>query len=111
MHFFFLQVIHKAQTVLQNNAKFEAELIHLREELSEAQATKAKLESEKKYLVCRLQAALLENHKVGRAAEKAGLNVEAVVSSGGGDSAGSADEDKVCKDILRRLTDEMSLIR
>ncbi len=98
------QVIHKAQTVLQNNAKFEAELIHLREELSESQATKAKLESEKKYLVCRLQAALLESHKMGRAAEKAGLDLQ-------GQGAVTVDEDEVCKDILRRLRDEMSLIR
>ncbi len=60
----FAQAIHKAQTVFQANAKQEAELLHLREELAEAKATEDKLEAEKKYLVCRLQTALLENHKL-----------------------------------------------
>jgi hypothetical protein len=35
----------------QTNAKLEAELVHLREELSVAQATLSKTESEKKYLI------------------------------------------------------------
>ena len=112
----FAQVIHKAQTVLQNNAKFEAELIHLREELCEARATRAKAESEKKYLVCRLQAALLETHKLGKLAEKAGVDVEglrgAAAAAGAEERGGGGPEgDRVCRDILRRLADEMALIK
>ena len=36
---------------IQTNAKLEAELVHLREELSVAHATLSKTESEKKYLI------------------------------------------------------------
>ncbi len=92
-------MVHKAQTVLQNNAKFEAELLHLREELSEAEANRSKLEAEKKYLVCRLQSALLDNHKLSKTS-----NLASGVSS-------DEKDDKVCKDIMRRLSDEMSLIK
>lgn len=36
---FNFQLVHKSQTIFQTNAKLEAELLHLREELSVAQAT------------------------------------------------------------------------
>ncbi|TRY78480.1 hypothetical protein TCAL_17428 [Tigriopus californicus] len=54
----------QSTNIIQQNAKHEAELIHLREELAESKATLAKVESEKKYLVCKLQSSLLENQKL-----------------------------------------------
>ena len=59
----FVQSLHKAQTVFENSAKQEAQLVHLREELAETKASLDKVEAEKKYLVCRLQSSLLENHR------------------------------------------------
>lgn len=90
-----LQVVHKAQTIFQNNAKYEAELIHLREEVSETRATLFKLEAEKKYLVCQLQSALLENHKL-RVHPKQRQEVS---------------DDKVCQDIQHKLANEMAAIQ
>ena len=58
------QLTHKSQTIAQSNAKLEAELIHCREEASKAKATAAKAEAEKNYLICCLQSALLENHRL-----------------------------------------------
>ena len=46
----FSQLCHKASVVFQNNAKLEAELLHLREELSSTQATIEQCNKEKLYL-------------------------------------------------------------
>jgi hypothetical protein len=97
----FVQVVHKAQTIFQANAKYEAELLHLREELAESAATLAKLDSEKKYLVCRLQTALLDNHKLRTAPTSP--------SSSGGRAV--TDDDRVCQDIQLKLANEMAVIQ
>lgn len=60
----FSQLSHKATVVFQNNAKLEAELVHLREELANTQATIEKLSREKVYLSSALQSSLAKNHKV-----------------------------------------------
>lgn len=96
----FVQVVHKAQTIFQVNAKYEAELVHLREEHSESKATLAKLDSEKKYLVCRLQSALLDNHKLK---QKASPRRNSSSSS----PRAAAYED----DIQLKLANEMAVIQ
>ncbi|XP_059095115.1 Golgi-associated PDZ and coiled-coil motif-containing protein-like [Tigriopus californicus] len=93
----FVQVLHKAQTIIQQNAKHEAELIHLREELAESKATLAKVESEKKYLVCKLQSSLMENQKL-----------KAPNMSKDRDASG---EEKMCADIQLKLANEMAIIQ
>ena len=85
--------------IFQANAKQEAELLHLREELAEAKATAEKLESEKKYLMCRLQTALLENHKL-----RNGPEVEA--PAGHEEKTGR----RLCDTIQVRLANEMAVI-
>ena len=60
----FSQLCHKASVVFQNNAKLEAELLHLREELSSAQATIEQCNKEKLYLAQALQDSLSRNHKI-----------------------------------------------
>lgn len=57
----FVQLVHKAQTIFQVNAKLEAELVNVKEDLANFQANVTKLESEKSYLLCLLQSCLLEN--------------------------------------------------
>ena len=57
----FVQLVHKAQTIFQINAKLEAELLNYKEELTEAQKVAKKVETEKSYLLCLLQSMLLEN--------------------------------------------------
>jgi len=96
----FVQVVHKAQTIFQVNAKYEAELLHLREEHSESKATLAKLDSEKKYLVCRLQSALLDNHKLKQKASPRN-------NSSGSSPRSAAYED----DIQLKLANEMAVIQ
>ena len=96
----FVQVVHKAQTIFQVNAKYEAELLHLREEHSESKATLAKLDSEKKYLVCRLQSALLDNHKLKQKASPRN-------NSSGSSPRAAAYED----DIQLKLANEMAVIQ
>jgi len=56
----FSQFAHKSTTVFQTNAKLEAELVHLREELSEANGTKEAAVKEKKHVTVLLQEALLK---------------------------------------------------
>lgn len=89
----FVQLVHKAQSIFQTNAKLEAELVNLREDLSSATVTIAKSESEKKYLVCCLQSSLVENHKLKN-------------SDGGGQS-----EDSLCESIQMRLAEQMASIQ
>ena len=96
----FVQVVHKAQTIFQVKAKYEAELVHLREEHSESKATLAKLDSEKKYLVCRLQSALLDNHKLKQRASPRN-------NSSGSSPGTAAYED----DIQLKLANEMAVIQ
>ena len=96
----FVQVVHKAQTIFQVNAKYEAELVHLREEHSESKATLAKLDSEKKYLVCRLQSALLDNHKLKQKASPRN-------NPSGSSPRTAAYED----DIQLKLANEMAVIQ
>jgi len=97
----FVQVVHKAQTIFQVNAKYEAELVHLREEHSESKATMAKLDSEKKYLVCRLQSALLDNHKLKQ------KQVSRRSNSSGSSPRTAGYED----DIQLKLANEMAVIQ
>ena len=60
----FSQLSHKATVVFQNNAKLEAELVHLREELSATKANIDQVNSEKLYLAKALQDTLSKNHKL-----------------------------------------------
>ena len=60
----FSQLSHKASVVSQNNAKLEAELIHLREETASNRATIEQLNREKAYLSKSLQSSLAKNHKL-----------------------------------------------
>ncbi len=85
----FAQVVHKATAIFQTNAKYDAKLLHLREELSELAATTEKIESEKQFLSCRLQATLLDNHTLKRALEKNHLP-DPTVPTGGDSSASSS---------------------
>lgn len=56
----FAQLTHKAQTVFQNSAKVEAELVNVRAELVEARATRQALEDELHVLLLQLHAAQLQ---------------------------------------------------
>ena len=58
--------------VFQNNAKLEAELVHLREELANTQATIERLNREKVYLSSALQSSLVKNHKLQYPADEEG---------------------------------------
>ena len=60
----FSQLSHKATVVFQNNAKLEAELVHLREELASTKATIERINREKVYLSSALQSSLAKNHKL-----------------------------------------------
>jgi len=60
----FSQLAHKSTVVFQNNAKLEAELLHLREEVTSAKVNVEKLTSEKDYLTTALQTTLVENHNL-----------------------------------------------
>ena len=72
----FSQLSHKATVVFQNNAKLEAELVNLREELANTRATIEKLSREKAYLTSALQSSLSKNHQLQLEAEtKVGTEV------------------------------------
>ncbi len=58
----FVQLVHKAQTIFQINAKLEAENLHLKTELQESQKSLTKVDTEKRYLLCCLQSSMLETH-------------------------------------------------
>eukprot|EP00090_Calanus_glacialis_P015676 TRINITY_DN24716_c0_g1_i1.p1 TRINITY_DN24716_c0_g1~~TRINITY_DN24716_c0_g1_i1.p1 ORF type:complete len:457 (-),score=128.48 TRINITY_DN24716_c0_g1_i1:380-1750(-) len=60
----FSQLAHKSTVVFQNNAKLEAELMHLREEVTSAKTSLEKLTTEKDYLTTVLQSTLADNHKL-----------------------------------------------
>ena len=66
----FSQLSHKATVVFQNNAKLEAELVHLREELANERATTEKMRREKSYLSTALQSSLAKNHQLQYQAEE-----------------------------------------
>lgn len=55
----FAQLSHKAQTIFQNSAKLEAELIHLRAELIESKSKKELLENELHNLLLQLHSSQL----------------------------------------------------
>ncbi|XP_002167025.2 Golgi-associated PDZ and coiled-coil motif-containing protein isoform X1 [Hydra vulgaris] len=61
----FSQLSHKSQTIFENNAKYEAELIGLRTELSEAKATVTILEKEVKNSLLQLHSVQLQLHSKG----------------------------------------------
>lgn len=66
----FAQLCHKAQTIFQNNAKLEAQLLDLREELCEVQANKSILEKELHNQLLQLHAVQLQLHaKTGQTVE------------------------------------------
>jgi len=106
----FVQLTHKSQTIAQSNAKLEAELIHCREEMSKAKATAAKADAEKNYLICCLQSALLENHrlKAVRPEKKATVTANGMAGNG---PAKEDDEDAICSGIQMRLAGEMAAIQ
>lgn len=56
----FAQLSHKAQTVFQNSAKIEAELVNVRAELVEARATRQALEDELHVLLLQFHASQLQ---------------------------------------------------
>jgi len=67
----FSQFAHKSTTVFQTNAKLEAELVHLREELAEARGLREVAEKERQEAVRLLQEALRKaaDNERGREAE------------------------------------------
>merc|ERR1719464_1877617 len=76
----FSQLSHKASVVFQNNAKLEAELIHLREETASNRATIEQISKEKAYLSKALQSSLAKNHKLTHPTEEASEASEEVPS-------------------------------
>jgi len=60
----FSQLAHKSTVVFQNNAKLEAELMHLREEVTSAKISLEKFTADKDYLTTVLQSTLADNHKL-----------------------------------------------
>ena len=60
----FSQLAHKATVVFQNNAKLEAELVHLRAELGRTRELAGQLQRDKQYLTRTLQASLAANHRL-----------------------------------------------
>ncbi|XP_059471386.1 Golgi-associated PDZ and coiled-coil motif-containing protein-like [Neocloeon triangulifer] len=58
----FAQLTHKAQTIFQNSAKVEAELVHLRTELAQAKVKNSTLESELHRTLLQLHAKQLHRH-------------------------------------------------
>ncbi|EDO46649.1 predicted protein [Nematostella vectensis] len=58
----FAQLVHKSQTIFQSNAKLEAELVALRHDVVEEQATKRVLEKEVNNLLLQLHAVQLQLH-------------------------------------------------
>lgn len=58
----FAQLVHKAQTIFQGNAKLEAELVALRHDLVEDRAAKQVLEKEVNNLLLQLHAVQLQLH-------------------------------------------------
>ncbi|XP_071818849.1 Golgi-associated PDZ and coiled-coil motif-containing protein-like isoform X3 [Apostichopus japonicus] len=66
----FAQLCHKSQTIFQNNAKVEAQLLDLREELCEVQANKSILEKELHNQLLQFHAVQLQLHaKTGQTVE------------------------------------------
>ncbi|CAH1102621.1 unnamed protein product [Psylliodes chrysocephalus] len=55
----FAQLTHKAQTIFQNSAKVEAELIHMRAELTESKSKREVLETELHHLLLQLHSSQL----------------------------------------------------
>ena len=90
----FSQLSHKATVVFQNNAKLEAELVNLREELASTQATIEKLTREKAYLTSALQSSLNKNHQLQMEAE-AETEAEAGTEVGGEDEVTVEDVQEV----------------
>ncbi|XP_077977664.1 Golgi-associated PDZ and coiled-coil motif-containing protein-like [Glandiceps talaboti] len=58
----FAQLCHKAQTIFQNNAKLEAQVMNLRTDLCEVRATKSVLEKELHNQLLQLHAVQLQLH-------------------------------------------------
>lgn len=68
----FAQLCHKAQTVFENNGKFEREAEELRQELCEARASRNVLEKELQHLLLQLHAAQLQvSAQMGKAEDSA----------------------------------------
>ena len=82
----FSQLAHKSTVVFQNNAKLEAELMHLREEVTSAKISLENFKADKDYLTTVLQTTLAENHKL--------KNNEEEASSEGVDSIEDIKEEK-----------------
>jgi len=78
----FSQLAHKSTVVFQNNAKLEAELLHLREEITSAKLNLEKLTKEKDYLTTILQTTLVDNHKLRSKPEDTSSQSEVSISDG-----------------------------
>ena len=80
-------------------------MIHLREELAETKANFVKLDSEKRYLVCQLQTALLDNHKL-----RNGLS-PITGSNDPDEMTPQKKEEQLVDQIQLKLAKEMAVIR
>lgn len=60
----FSQLAHKSTTVFQNNAKLEAELVHLREEVAAARAGQERAEKDRQHATALLRTSLEETQKL-----------------------------------------------
>ena len=92
----FVQLVHKSQTIFQVNAKLEAEVINLKEELNENQKALNKCETEKSYLLCLLQSCLLEN---------------SILKSKSQSLESNEDQEKLAEKVQLRLANDLAAIQ
>ena len=92
----FVQLVHKSQTIFQVNAKLEAEVINLKEELNENQKSLNKCETEKSYLLCLLQSCLLEN---------------SILKSKSQSLESNKDQEKLAEKVQLRLANDLAAIQ
>ena len=92
----FVQLVHKSQTIFQVNAKLEAEVLHLKEELNESQKSLNKCETEKSYLLCLLQSCLLEN---------------SILKSKSQSLESNEDQEKLAEKVQLRLANDLAAIQ
>ena len=72
-------------------------MIHAREEMTKAKATASKADAEKNYLICCLQSALLENHRLKALRGETGGGGAGVKNAA--PAAFDQDEDAICSGI------------
>lgn len=91
----FSQFAHKSTTVFQTNAKLEAELVHLREELAEARGLREAAERERQEAVRLLQEALRKAAASEREANNGVAVEDEVVNGSPRTGQENSDKDKV----------------